>query len=148
VSGADWRRVRTALRSAFEKLTDTQHAVVAKLRRLRHRIFRAWELKEALRDLYRIIDPVHAAAYLKRWITRAKRSRLRPMIVLAGTVQRNFDGIVAAVELGLSNSVVEGVNGRVRLIQRLGWGYHSAAPLIAMVHLCCGGIDVTLPTER
>ena len=144
--GSDWRRVRTALRSAFEDLSDTQQAVIARLRRLRHSLFRAWELKESLRDLYRVVDPQRAVAYLKRWITRAKRSRLRPMIVLAGTIERNFDGIIAAVELGLSNSVVEGVNGRVRLIQRLGWGYHSAPPLIAMVHLCCGGIRVSLPT--
>lgn len=148
LSGAEWRRVRGALRRAFEKLSATQHDVLARLRQLRHRIFRAWELKEALRDLYRIIEPDHAAAYLKRWITRVKRSRLQPMVMLARMVQRNFEGIVAAVELGLSNSIVEGVNGRVRLIQRRGFGYHSPASLLAMVHLTCGGIQITLPTER
>jgi transposase len=148
LSAAEWRRVRTALRTAAERLTDRQQAVVARLRRLRHRIFRAWDLKEALRDLYRIVDPRDARAYLKRWITSARRSKLRPFGVLADTIQRNFEGIVAAVELGLSNSIVEGVNGRVRLIQRRGYGYRSAASLIAMVHLCCGALRVSLPMER
>ena len=115
---------------------------------MRHRIFRAWDLKEGLRDLYRVVDATDAAAYLKRWITSAKRSKLQPFVILARSIQRNLDDIVAAVELGLSNSIVEGVNGRVRLIQRRGFGYHSAASLIAMIHLCCGRLEISLPTER
>jgi len=56
--------------------------------------------------------------------------------------------ILAAVELGLSNSKLEGLNSKVRLINHRGYGHHSAAALIAMVYLCCGGITVELPTAR
>ncbi|HEX9124538.1 MAG TPA: transposase, partial [Actinomycetota bacterium] len=54
----------------------------------------------------------------------------------------------AAVELGLSNSKLEGLNSKIRLINHRGYGHHSAAALISMIYLCCGGITVQLPTER
>jgi hypothetical protein len=49
---------------------------------------------------------------------------------------------------GLSNSKLEGLNSKVRLINHRGYGHHSAAALISMIYLCCGGITVQLPTER
>ena len=55
--------------------------------------------------------------------------------------------ILAAVELGLSNSKLKGLNSRIRLINHRGYGHHSAAAVISMIYLCCGGITVRLPTE-
>lgn len=88
-----------------------------------------------------------AAAYLKRWLTSAVRSRIPAFVNLAKQLRRNFEGVVAAVELGLSNSRLEGVNARIRLIQRRGYGHHSAESLASMIYLCLGGITIKLPTE-
>jgi transposase len=106
------------------------------------------ELKEGLRDLYRCIDPSYARAYLKRWITSATRSRIPAFVNLARQIRHNFEGIVAAVERDLSNSRLEGINAKIRLIQRRGYGYHSVDALAAVIHLCLGGITITLPTQR
>ena len=67
---------------------------------------------------------------------------------LARTVKANRERILAAIELGLSNSKLEGLNSKIRLINHRGDGHHSAAAVIAMIYLCCGGITVQLPTER
>lgn len=67
---------------------------------------------------------------------------------LSKTIRAHRDGILAAVELGLSNSKLEGLNSKIRLINHRGYGHHSAAAVIAMIYLCCGGITVRLPTER
>ena len=67
---------------------------------------------------------------------------------LAKTVKANRERILAAIELGLSNSKLEGLNSKVRLINHRGYGHHSAAALIAMIYLCCGGITVELPMDR
>jgi len=56
------------------------------------------------------------------------------------------DRILAAVELDLSNSKLEGLNSKIRLINHRGYGHHCAAALIAMIYLCCGGITVQVPT--
>ncbi len=34
------------------------------------------------------------------------------------------------------------------LINHRGYGHHSAAAVISMIYLCCGGITVELPTEK
>jgi transposase len=39
-------------------------------------------------------------------------------------------------------------HSKIRLINHRGYGHHSAAALISMIYLCCGGITVQLPTER
>jgi transposase len=142
-----WRHTRFALRAGAEHLDDTQRDLLNQLRRHRRRLYRAWELKEELRDLYRRVDPSFARPYLKRWITAALRSRIPAMVALAGQVRRNFEGIVAAVELGLSNARLEGINSKIRLIQRRGHGYHSIAALAAVIYLCLGGITIELPTQ-
>jgi hypothetical protein len=67
----------------------------------------------------------------------ASRSRLEPFIKLARTTRRHRDGILAAIRLGLTNGRLEGLNSRIRLIGHRSFGFHSAAPLIALVYLCC-----------
>ena len=142
-----WRTTRVVLRSGAENLTADQHDIINALRRDRYRLWRAWELKEGLRDLYRRVDPLMAAAYLKAWITSALRSRIPAFVNLARQIKRNFEPIVAAVELGLSNARLEGINSRIRLIQRRGYGYRSVESLANMIYLCLSSITINLPTQ-
>lgn len=55
------------------------------------------------------------------------------------------EGILSAIRLALSNGRLEGLNSKVRLISHRSFGFHSAAPLIALIYLCCGGVVVTPP---
>jgi len=55
------------------------------------------------------------------------------------------EGILAAVELGMGNSRLEGVNSKIRMINHRGYGHHSVATLTAMIYLCCSGIQLELP---
>jgi transposase len=142
-----WRTTRVALRSGAENLTDDQRAILNALRRDRYRLYRAWELKEGMRDLYRCVHPDDARLYLKRWITSALRSRIPAFVNLARQIRRNYDQIIAAVELGLSNARLEGINAKIRLIQRRGYGYRSTDSLANMIYLCLSGITLTLPTQ-
>jgi transposase len=148
LDGRSWRKLRTALRTGQERLREEQRALLAHMRRARSQLFRAWEIKEALRDLYRIVEPHNAAAYLDAWFRRAARSRIKPIVDLVRRMRKHRDGILAAVELGLSNSRLEGINAGIRVAQRRGYGYHSADSLIAMTYLCLGGVALRLPTER
>jgi transposase len=147
ISGRDWRRARAALRTGAERLSQSQRALVDELYRVRYDLGYAWELKERLRDLYRDVDPVDAEPYLRHWCDLATHSGIASFVNLARQVRKNLDGIVAAVHWSLSNSRLEGINARIRLIQRRGYGYHSVDSLAAVIHLCLGGIVVALPTR-
>lgn len=128
--------------------TGRQRQTITRLRRARHVLFRAWVLKEELRDLYRLPPGGRPDAHLDAWLARASRCRIPAMLDLSRTIRRHRDQILAAVDLGLSNSKLEGLNSKIRLINHRGYGHHSAAAVIAMIYLCCSGLTVTLPTER
>lgn len=141
-----WFQARFVLRAARERLKPQQEKFLSVIRSERRELHRAYLMKEELRDLYRIIEPVNAHDYLQRWIARAKRSGIKPFINLADRLTRYLDGIVAAVENGLSNGRAEGINTKIRVIQRRGYGHTNPRTLASMIYLCCSGITIKLPT--
>jgi transposase len=98
--------------------------------------------------LYRLPPGGRPDAHLDAWLVRASRCRIPAMLDLSRTIRRHRDQILAAVDLGLSNSKLEGLNSKIGLINHRGYGHHSAAAVIAMIYLCCSGLTITLPTGR
>lgn len=143
---ARWLKgTRWSLLKRPERLSEGQRETLALLERENRRLFRAYLLKEQLRAVYHT-EASEASPLLDAWLVWAARSNLRPFVKLARTLREHKAGILAAIELGLSNSRLEGLNSKVRLISHRSFGFHSADPLIALIYLCCGGITVTLPT--
>ena len=135
---------RWALLKAPESHTDEDRLRLAEVSRLNRRAYAAYLLKEELRALYRC-GARAAHRHLKAWLAWASRSRLKPFVKLARTLRKHRDGILAAIELGVSNGRLEGINNKIGMIKHRAYGFHSAAALIAMVFLCCSGIQVTMP---
>jgi transposase len=106
------KHTRWALLKDPASWTDRQREQLAQLRRGRHTLFRAWLLKEELRDLYRLPAGRRPDAHLDAWLARASRSRIPAMLDLSRTIRRHRDEILAAVQLGLSNSKLEGSTAR------------------------------------
>jgi transposase len=136
---------RWSLLKSPDKQSIPQLALLGEVQQANKPMFRAFLLKEELRLLYALEDPALAPAHLDAWLAWASRSRLKPFVKLARTIRRHRDGILAAIRLGLSNGRLEGLNSRIRLISHRSFGFHSAAPLIALVYLCCSGIVIDLP---
>lgn len=145
---ADWKAARWALRTGENKLNDDKRALVNQIARTNRRIGRAWTLKEQARDLYRYDhEPGAARRLLKAWITAAKRSRIPAFVALGKRFAAYFEPILAAIELGISNALIEGINAKIRLINARGYGHHSAQALSSMIYLCLGGLHPKLPTQ-
>jgi transposase len=122
------KNTRWALLKDPASWTDSQRQTIIQLRRARHVLFRAWVLKEELRDLYRLPAGRRPDAHLDAWLARASRCRIPAMLDLSRTIRRHRDQILAAVDLGLSNSKLEGLNSKIRLINHRGSGPHAAVP--------------------
>src|SRR5439155_20978502 len=142
------KQTRWALLKDPRDLDETQLEVLHRLRPERSVLYRCWQLKEGLRDLYRLSRPEDAPLHLQWWLRWASRCRIPPFVALARTIRANREGMLAAIELGLSNSKLEGLNSKIRLINHPGYGHHAAAALISMIYLCCCGITARLATER
>jgi transposase len=136
---------RWSLLKAPEKQTVKQRALLAEVQHANRALYRAFLLKEELRLLYQLPERTRAPEHLDAWLDWASRSKLEPFVKLARTIRLHRHGILAAIRLGLTNERLEGLNSRIRLISHRSFGFHSAAPLIALVYLCCSGITIDLP---
>jgi len=145
-SGAVIKGTRWALLKDPAALTESQQGTLAFLAKLNSPLYRGYLLKEQLRAIYAPQSRAQADRLLDAWLRAAARSKLAPFVKLACTLREHKQGILAAIQLGLSNSRLEGLASRIRLISHRSFGFHSAEPLIALIHLCCGRIRVELPT--
>jgi len=105
----DFKGSRWALLKNPEDLNDRQADQLARIRRTRGGIWRAYEMKEQFRAIFAgDLTRDQAAVLLDRWCARAQRSRLAPFVKCARTMRHRRDLILNAVEHGISNGRVEG----------------------------------------
>ena len=143
---ARWlQRTRWAVLKRPERLSEQQADTLALLERENQRLYQAYLLKEQLRAIY-AVTPATAAALLDSWLVTASQSELPAFRRLARMLKRHRTGVLNAIEHRLSNSRLEALNARIRLINHRSYGFHSPKPLIALIHLCCGQITIPLPT--
>ena len=135
---------RFAVRKNPENLTDRQAAKLATIQQTNARLYRAYLLKEQLRQIYQLPDAA-ANRLLDGWLKWARRSRLPPFIKLARTITEQRDGILAAIQHGLSNARIEQINTQIRLIARRAFGFHSPKALIALAILKLADLCPPLP---
>lgn len=139
------KKSRWALLKKPWNLTRNQRDKLSEVQRTNKRLYRAYLLKETLGDALDYLQPWRARRQLDEWLAWASRSRLQPFVRVARTIRRHKEGILAYIDERLTNAVVEGTNNKLRMIARRAFGFHSAAALIAMLFLCCGGIVLQPP---
>jgi transposase len=140
----DLKGARFALWKNPEKLTDRQAAKLSDIQRTNARLYRAYLLKDQLRQIYRL-PADHAIELLERWVAWARRCRLKPFVKLARTITDQQAGITAAIRHGLSNARVEAINTQIRLLTRRAFGFHSPDALIALAMLSLADLCPPLP---
>jgi transposase len=133
---------RWALQKNPWNLSRVEHEKLSLLQRTNRRIYRGYLLKEALAACLDGRQIHVATAKLREWLAWASRSKLAPFVKLARTVKKHLDGILGYIRSRLSNGRTEGLNGKIRTITRRSYGLHGAGALIAMIRLCCAGIDL------
>jgi transposase len=140
---------RWALWKNPDNLTERQREQLAWIAKTNPALHRAWALKEGLRTVFAIArrSPTEAVEALDRWISWARRCRLPAFVKVAQRVVRHRDAIIASIEHGLSNALVESMNTKIRLIVRVAFGFHSAEAIIALAMISLAGHRPTLPAR-
>ena len=137
-------RSRYALWKNPENLTERQQVKLAWIARTDPRLYRGYLLKEGLRLVFQL-PPAQAPEALDRWIRWARRSRIASFVALQRTIVRHRRSILAAIEHGLSNGLIESVNTKIRLLTRMAFGFRSPDALIALAMLNLGAHRPGLP---
>ncbi len=132
------------LRRNWEHLTGAQRGVIRDLERANRRTFRAWQLKEELRDILAL--PLLAARRaLDDWLAYASRSKLAPFVKLARTIRSDRASIEATIEWKLTNGIAESNNAAIGRIRANARGFHDPQAFITMIMLDRAGLTPDLP---
>lgn len=93
----------------WDCLAVAQRAVIRDLEVTNRRLFRAWQLKEELADIFQM--PLFTAGRaLDDWLYYASHSRLPAFARLARTIRRYRPSIEATIEWGFTNGIAEANN--------------------------------------
>lgn len=139
-----FKGLRFLLRRNWENLTSAHKGVIRDLERSNRRTFRAWQLKEELRDIF-ALPLIPARRALDDWLAYASRSKLAPFVKLARTIRRYRASIEATIEWRFTNGIAESNNASIGRIRANARGFHNPEAFITMIMLDRGGLTPELP---
>ena len=129
-----------------ENLTEKQTELLASLRTMELKTARAYQMKLNLQHFWSIPDRETAEVYLKKWYFWLTHSKLEPMINVAKTIKKHWDGIMNYIDFKITNGLMEGLNSIVQTLKRSARGYRNTDNFILMIYLRCGHLKFDLPT--
>jgi transposase len=138
------RDCRYALWKNPENLTSKQQAKLSWIQHTNRTLYRAYLLKEQLRQVF-APGGAERIQLLDHWLHWAARCRIDSFVDLARRMRRYRDDIANTLTHNLANARVESVNTKIRLLERIAYGFKSAQPLITLAMLHLGGYKLLLP---
>ena len=140
----EFKGLRWVLLRNWENLSGRQKSVIRGLENANRRMFRAWQLKEELRDIF-AMGVIAAGRALDDWLAYASRSKLAPFVKLARTIRHYRHSIEATIEWRLTNGIAESNNASIGRIRANARGVHDPEAFITMIMLDRAGLGPDLP---
>lgn len=85
----------------------------------------AYYLKDELRQFWQQAGAQAAAGFLTAWCRRAEASGIRLLVKFARTLRGHRSGLLAWYSAPISTGPLEGVNNKIKLMQRRAYGYRD-----------------------
>jgi len=147
VSAAGGRRDRYlmwATRKNPEDLTAGQATSLAGLENLNAELYRAYLLKEQLREIFRV-KGAQGHTLLAGWIEMAGNCGIAEFQKLCSSIKKFRTLIGNTLDHNVTNARSESTNTHIRALTKRAYGYHSPDALIGMAMLTRGGLCPPLP---
>jgi len=129
------------LLSQWENLNINGRHALKELLKANRRFNTAYVLKESCSQLWDYFSPVWGRKFFDRWRESLKWQRLKPFEEFSELIDRHWDGIVmyCKSEPKVALGFVEGINNKIRVIQRRAHGlkdpeYFHLKVLTCMLH--------------
>jgi transposase len=131
------------LLSRWENLHPKGRAALKLLLRANRRLHKAYLLKESFGQLWDYRTPGWARNFFHAWCDALKWQRLWPYEKFSGLIEGHWDGIVSYCHAGnkVALGFVEGLNNKIRTIQKRAYGFHDEDYLRLKILTC------TLPKQ-
>ena len=106
------------------------------------RTARCWHLKEVAMMMWETRDRDQARAIFDGWYSWAVRSRLEPMKRVARMLKAHLEGVLNAVEKGVTNARLEGINSVIQWLKKSARGYRNRDRFRNAIYFHLGGLDL------
>ena len=141
LSGRDRKFIKGqkyALLSHPENLTGDARRNLKRLLAANQRLNTAYLLKESFGQLWDYSSEAWARKFFDNWRASLKWQRLKPFEKFAAMIDRHWDGIAAYCrpENKVALGFVEGLNNKIRVLQRRAYGLHDEEYLRLKVLTC------------
>lgn len=127
-----------------ENLTGKQAVKFKAMNRQHSKTAKAYQMKIAMQEIYRLTDKKEAEVQLKKLVSWMKRSRNEHMKKLAKTILNHWDNILNYFDNRLTNAILEGINNIIQSIKHTARGFKNYDYFKTVVYLYCGAFEVTV----
>ena len=127
-----------------ENLTLHQQSVVEEIRLTFPKLYKAYELKEGLRAVFRTSAEL-VEGELNKWLWWASHSKNEAFVKLSKKIRERKEQILATVRLNISNARIESTNNKIKVLIRKSYGFKNISNLIDMILLVCSNLPIPLP---
>ena len=149
-----WRKLQGDEKAAFKQTrwlwlknpwnlrSEEKKRLSALCGRTNQPIVRGYYLKEAFQRFWDYQVEGWARPYLKQWLWWASHSRLAPFVRFARMIREHLDGILLWTKLRISNSALEGMNNKVKVVSRRAYGFRKVDTYITAIWHGCGDLPL------
>jgi transposase len=116
---------RFILLKARERLEENGLRRLALLTKLNRPLYRAYLLKEDLRQFWHLTSTDEAGLFLSRWITQAKALHLAPFTRIAKTLAAHAQFLLSWFKHRISTGPLEGLNNKIKVLKRQAYGFRD-----------------------
>lgn len=118
---------RYVLLSHRENLSLEGRKALKKVLAINKRLNTAYVLKEEFSQLWEYKSEVWARKFFEQWVEKLKWQRLKPFEKFARMVDKQWSGMASYIkeEEKVKMGFVEGVNNKIRVMQRSAYGYRD-----------------------
>ncbi|MBO2642661.1 ISL3 family transposase [Shewanella algae] len=119
------KRGRWVLLKNRDNLTDKQAGYLNELLESNKSLMTVYLLREQLKEMWYCTDEAEATAQWNLWWQQVRESGIRPLLQFGQRLKHYLHGIVASAVHPLHTCRLEGMNNKIKLLKRMGYGYRD-----------------------
>ena len=119
------KRGRRVLLKNRGNLSDKQSGYLNELLESNKELMTVYLLREQLKEMWYCADEKQALSQWKLWWKQVQESGIKPLLQFGRRLKAYLHGIIASAVHPLHTCRLEGINNKIKLMKRMGYGYRD-----------------------
>ncbi|SQA36257.1 transposase ISL3 [Vibrio harveyi] len=119
------KRSRWVLLKNKNNLNTQQESYLTEILNMNQDLMTTYLLGAQLKELWRCESELHAKNLWQVWLEQVNESGIKPLKEFARKLRPYIHGITASASYPLNTCTLEGINNKIKLFKRMGYGYRD-----------------------